>query len=328
MLRFSCYGGQEVNFFYEKVSRVFARERLEKLPLYDFRKVIFTTKPSFMLLFRKLKGDYIIYLNWRSVFTRPSGVLNFLRDCRQLFSLFVSDIVLTNDIRTKVELSYYGIKAFSIPFFVDCDLLLSVKNSLVLDERSNYVVETAASPIVILILGDNDRDDELVRRVADVAPDHLIFIRITRNAAIQSIYDGSSRVKLLFDINLEEYVSNILRSSLVWLPVRSDVHAAGQTSCLEALYFGKKVISNSKKLRSIFLKDSNFKFYSYPTKFHSPLNVIPFCLIDIIVDHICTGSGGDLSSIDYSKNFDKFDAILTELLQDCTPTKNRSLIIL
>lgn len=165
---------------------------------------------------------------------------NYLKSWKLKIILRNSSVILVND-----QLTFKDVLRFGVD-----------KNKL---ELFPYIVDTSFFSFTpyhkrekfILVPGDNDRDEELVKKISTSTPYKII--RVTRDKRNLERYknDKSSRVDVRYDIRFSELRDLYKSAYIVALPIKSDNHAAGQTSVLEALSCGAPVLISKGRTSSI-----------------------------------------------------------------------------
>lgn len=223
--------------------------QLFSLP-YLFRKgvIFFWSHPSAVALLSCLINRHIIYLCWGLPRQSNSVISYYLKTWKLRLILKSSNLVLVNDEKTFEKLKALGLKNVKIlPYIVDTDFFKFSSN----DHRQDF----------FLIPGDNDRDELFISSLASFLssaslPRKLLPSKIVRVTRAQNVVDFYSRnpnsaVEVQYNISFAHLLHLYQTACGVLLPLKTQDHAAGQTSILEALACGAFVLISQGKTSSI-----------------------------------------------------------------------------
>lgn len=180
----------------------------------------------------------LIYLCWGMPSPEGSNLSRRIKRERLRMVLKFAHTVAVNDPVTALEVrALSGRDSVRIPYLVDTDFFAYSPP----EQRGKEV----------LVPGDNDRDESLVRDLARAGTE---VVRVTR---AQEVVDYHRRQGALpglavrMNVPFTELRSLYQRAQAVLLPIRSRHHAAGQTSLLEALSTGAPVIISAGRVATI-----------------------------------------------------------------------------
>jgi hypothetical protein len=124
-----------------------------------------------------------------------------------------------------------------IPYIVDTEFFKPASRG---NEPSNFM----------FCPGANDRDPELLLGLAKLGHE---IVWLCRDALMRAKYQGQHKnLHIVYDIRFSELRTLYQTCGVVITPLRADIHAAGQTTTLEALACGKPVFLSDGRTATIF----------------------------------------------------------------------------
>lgn len=149
-------------------------------------------------------------------------------------------VVLVNDDRTADEIrSLAGVESRKVPYLVDTDFYSFAPAS----EREDF----------LFCPGANDRDGEVLLALAERG-NRVVWLNNLPELAAR--YAGrSERLELVVALSFVELRDLYRRCRAVVTPMARDIHAAGQTTTLEALASGCVVVIGAGRTAELFADD-------------------------------------------------------------------------
>ena len=176
----------------------------------------------------------LVYLCWGNAYhrgVRREIVRMILRRAR---------LVLVNEDRTRDEVrSMAGSEPRKIPYLVDTDFYPCAPTG----ERADF----------LFCPGDNDRDGEMLVALAERGHRVVWLNNVPEFAA--RFAGRSDRLELVSAVSFAELRDLYRRCRAVVTPLTRDVHAAGQTTTLEALASGCAVVLGAGRTAELFAGD-------------------------------------------------------------------------
>jgi glycosyltransferase involved in cell wall biosynthesis len=214
---------------------------LSSLNLMLEENIVFISNcPSIYILLAGLSRKNVIYICW-GMPSKGFALIYCLKLVKLILILKLSCLVLVNDLITLKDLNRLGIGSVSLfPYVVDSSFF----NFSPYKDRKD----------IALAPGDNDRDETLIHGLSSILP--FLIIRVTRSIKVIEYYANREHPNLivLSNVSFDELRSLYQSSRVVLLPIKSENHAAGQTSSLEALSCGTPVVISSSRTSSILEK--------------------------------------------------------------------------
>jgi len=194
--------------------------------------------PSWRTLMLSVFGENLFYLCW-GVPRGGNAIVRALKLLKLKLILRRSSLVFVNEEATAQDVRWLAnVNPVTIPYVVD-GTFFSLGDE---KQRGPYV----------LVPGNNDRDEELVRALA---LEGLRVVRVSRDHCIRDVYqrgDFPSRVEFHFNVPPHK-VRDLYRGAMaVALPLATDNHASGQTAILEAISCGCPVVLSKGRTSTIF----------------------------------------------------------------------------
>ena len=176
----------------------------------------------------------LVYLCWGNDYhrgVRRAIVQMILRRAR---------IVLVNEQRTTDEVrGMAGVEPRKVPYLVDTDFYPCASAS----ERADF----------LFCPGDNDRDGEMLVALAERGHRVVWLNNVPELAA--RFAGRSARLELVSAVSFAELRDLYRRCRAVVTPLTRDIHAAGQTTTLEALASGCAVVIGAGRTADLFAGD-------------------------------------------------------------------------
>lgn len=142
-----------------------------------------------------------------------------------------------NDSKTREELEInFGLSAVEFPYYVDCEFYRYSSPN----QRENF----------IFCPGSNDRDGDFLLSLA-VAGHRIIWLNNDR-CSVREYSSASPRLSIVSGISFADLRDLYAHCKAVVIPLRQDLHAAGQTTSLEALASGAPVFISPGRTSSIY----------------------------------------------------------------------------
>ncbi len=212
----------------QRAGRVYLNRLLRRQYLY------ISWQPNFSSLYALLNNN-LIYVCWG--FPRADNiVVTQLKRARINVILKHARRVITHDESTAKEIyEKVGQKATIIPYPVDANFFSFSPP----EKRTRNVI----------IPGNNDRDEELVKKLVAMGSK---VIRVFQDKRVSLQYSIVDNVKMLRNVPYTELRSLYQTASVVAIPTKTDVHEAGQTSILEAIACGAPVVISKGRTSSMF----------------------------------------------------------------------------
>lgn len=185
-----------------------------------------------------LAGRRLVYLCWGMPSPEGHPLSQRAKRERLRLVLKLAHTVAVNDEVTAAEVqALTGRQAVRIPYLVDTDFFAYGAP----EQRG----------MEVLVPGDNDRDELLVRELARTGTP---VVRVTRSEQVAS-YHRQRGALVGLDVRMNVPFTELRRLyqtvQAVLLPIGSCHHAAGQTSLLEALSAGAPVIISAGRVATI-----------------------------------------------------------------------------
>jgi hypothetical protein len=201
--------------------------------VFNRSTILFSFNPTLLTVLHTVIHRKTIYLCWGINSDRTiKGFLSRLK-LRIIFKL--SKVVLVNDIETKIDIEKFGVQTKLVPYPVDTNFFRC--------ESRNFEFD-------IICIGNNDRDESIVLSLANQG---YKVARITRDPKVLDFYKDSKLVNLYYNLSYVDLRKLICLSRLMIMPIKKKCyHAAGQTSILEGLSCGKKIVILNSRLTDSF----------------------------------------------------------------------------
>lgn len=206
--------------------------------------LLFSFKPDLMTYLFALLRKKIIYTCW-GVPKRIKGlgaIGTYLKEKKLNYILRMSSKIFVNDETTYNYVKSVNSRVKIIPYVVDRNYFKSSSDM----ETDDYY----------LVPGDNDRDENLV---VEMARHGIPILRICRkDNRIYELEENRNirNLKVKKNVSYNMLLNCYKNARAVLLPLNSINHAGGQTSLLEALSCGKRVIITETRTSQI--KKSEF----------------------------------------------------------------------
>lgn len=187
-------------------------------------------RPSSILA--ALFGRPLAYLCWGVAYHR--GIRR--RIARMI--LRAADVVLVNDARTAAEVrEVAGVEAVRLPYLVDTEFF-------------SFAPATGPREPFLFCPGANDRDGDVLLALAQAGHKVVWLNNLPASAAH---YDGlSANLTLVVRPDFVELRDLYRSCAAVVQPLTRDIHAAGQTTTLEALASGAAVLLGAGRTAELF----------------------------------------------------------------------------
>jgi hypothetical protein len=193
------------------------------------RIAFFSWGPSLRVLVTGLLGRQAGYLCWGIPRAKSKGILLKLKRLRLKLILRGAKIILVNESSTQRDIKELtGRESRVVPYIVDAEFFRFGEPG----QRNEFV----------LVPGNNDRDEELVRQISRAGRK---VIRVTSDPKVVAQYrsiDSDSTVQVLHNIGYEKLRTLYQTAFAVALPLKGWNHPAGQTALLEAVASGAPVV--------------------------------------------------------------------------------------
>ncbi len=178
-----------------------------------------------------------------AAFRRPLAYLcwgvDYHRGIRRRVARMVlrsADVVFVNDDKTAAEVrKVAGVQARRLPYVVDTEF---------------YAIDAAPRGDFLFCPGANDRDGEVLLALARGGR-KVVWLNYIPELA-QRYKDLDENLTVVANISFERLRELYRSCAVVVLPLTRDVHAAGQTTALEALASGAAVILSSGRTAELF----------------------------------------------------------------------------
>ena len=150
--------------------------------------------------------------------------------------LRAADVVLVNDARTAEEVrAVAGVEATRLPYLVDTDF---------------FALAEATRDDFLFCPGANDRDGEVLLGLARCG--HRV-VWLSNLPELDARFAGAhERLSMVTGLSFEALRDLYRRCAVVVQPLVRDIHAAGQTTTLEALASGAPVILGAGRTAELF----------------------------------------------------------------------------
>lgn len=200
--------------------------------------LVFGSQPTVLLAALAWMRRDLVYLCWG--FPRNDGrTLYGIKKWRLSRILQSASLILVNEISTRDEIAaVFGRRPVMLPYVVDTEYFCYAPPHT----RENF----------LLVPGSNDRDEELVARIAESY--RMPVYRVTQEARVREYYESKGspkRVSVFVDIPFSDLRRMYQCCAAVLLPLRFDNHASGQTALLESLASGAPVVISDGRSASI-----------------------------------------------------------------------------
>ena len=204
----------------------------------DPRAVFVFWEPTVQALTVAAARRPMVYLCWGMPAARGHALTRRIKQERLRSLLRMARVVAVNDDVTGAEVqALSGRPPVHIPFLVDTDFFAYAP----LAERGPQV----------LVPGDNDRDEALVRAFAQHG---VPVVRVTREPRVVDYHRERGSIAGLdvrTNVPFHELRTLYQTARAVLLPIRTSNHAAGQTSLLEAIAAGAPILISEGRVAGI-----------------------------------------------------------------------------
>lgn len=145
-------------------------------------------------------------------------------------------LVAVNESITRTELEHLGVTRITqVPYLVDTGF---------------FSYDGSKKSCLVVVPGNNGRDEKLVHCLIQEGFD---ISRITSSPVVAKEYEETSAANFELALNLpwNEWRSSLLKAKVVCLPMSDIHHAAGQTSLLEAVSCGCRIVISNMRTSEI-----------------------------------------------------------------------------